>query len=156
MARKTAKVLNYVVTLTITAAIVHNQVIAQEPQQYSHKELHRLMASTGNPDDYQKLATYFHYKEQAYRAKAQAEMDAYADCVRNITLAPKFLTRADVTARLYDYYSSKADADAKLARRYDEMLIRHGIRPSSEPTATVSVTSLQDALAGTRGAALLQ
>jgi hypothetical protein len=140
----------------MTAGIGANQVIAQEPQQYSHRALHRLMASTGNPVDYQKLATYFHYQEQAYRAKAQAEMDAYADCVRNITLAPKFLTRADVTARLYDYYSYKADADAKLARRYDEMLIIHGIRPLSAPTGIVSVTSLEDASAGTREAATLR
>jgi|GEM_PF-3345673 len=135
-------IISYIVTLTITTAIVTHQAIAQQPLHYSHKELHRWTASAGDPDADRKLATYFHCQEWIYRAKAQAEMEEYARCVRNILMAPKFPTRADVTSELHDYYSYKADQEAKLATRYDEMLIRRGIKPTGQSAATVSLTSL--------------
>ena len=90
------------------------------------------MASAKNPNEYQKLARYFRHRELVYRAKAQREIDAYVNCAPNYPMAAKFLTRADVTARLYDHYLFKAEENAKLAGRYDGMLLRLGIKPASE------------------------
>jgi hypothetical protein len=136
-------------------ALRPNRAIAQQPEHYGHRELRRLMANAKNPDEYQKLAKYFHYRELFYRAKAQREIDAYANCVPNYPMAAKFLTRADITARLYDHYLFKAGENAKLAGRYDEMLTRLGIKPASESAMIVSVKSLQNASAGTAGSALM-
>ena len=44
-------------------------------------------------------------------------------------------------ARLYEYYSAKADEQAKLAARYDDLLIRSGFEPVGT-SRTVSVTTL--------------
>ena len=117
---------------------------ADNASRMSQVELKHLIAAANKPADYQKLALYFHEKELFYRAKAQTEMMEYAQCVRNFMMEPKFPTRADQTARLYEYYSAKADQQAKLAARYDGLLMRGGAKPVGN-SYTVSVTSFRDA-----------
>ena len=115
---------------------------ADEVQHINRAELKRLIATADTPADYQKLATYFHEREDVYRAKAQAEMRESAECVRNFVMTPpKIPTRADQTARLYEYYSAKADQQAKLAGHYDELLVRSGVKPLGK-RYTVSATTI--------------
>jgi hypothetical protein len=118
-------------------------VIAQHKEEVSRAELKRLMAHANKPTDYERLASFFHSREQFYRAKAQAKMDDYASCVRNFLVAPKFPTRADQDSRLFDYYSTKADEQAKLAAGYDDLLLANGIEPKRN-TQIVSVKDLQN------------
>ena len=131
------------VFLTFVGTIMPARLAAQQAQQHlSHAQLRRLVANASNTADYQKLAAYFHYQEQIYRAKADAEMDDYAHCVRNVTMSPKFPTRADQAARLYQYYSTKADQQARLAAHYDELLTKNGVKPAGV-AQIVSVTDLE-------------
>lgn len=88
MTQKRVALITYVITLATTVAVRPSQAITPARQEYSRKELHHLIASAKNPDDYQKLAKYFHYRELVYRAKAQREIDAYVNCVP-ITLWPQ-------------------------------------------------------------------
>lgn len=123
-----------ILSITPTLVMAHGQ------QHLSRAELRRFMANANNPAAYQELAAYFHYQQQVYRAKADAEMDDYANCVRNVTMAPKFPTRADQDDRLYEYYSAKADQQAKLAAHYDELLTKSG----SKPAGDIHIVSLTD------------
>lgn len=116
--------------------------VTAEAQSMSRTELKELIANANTPADYRKLAVFFHHQEQVYRARAAAEMDDYAHCVRNILMVPKFPTRADQTARLYDYYSGKADQQGKLASKYDSLLIRNGFAPVGN-VESVSVKDLE-------------
>ena len=54
---------------------------------------------------------------------------------------PKIPTRADQTARLYEYYSGKADQQARLAAHYDQLLVRSGVKPLGK-RYTVSATTI--------------
>ena len=94
---------------------------ADEVPGISRAELKHLVATANKLADYQTLATYFHEREDFYRAKAQAEVTEYAQCARNLMMKPKFATRADQTARLYEYYSAKASQQAKLAARSPDL-----------------------------------
>lgn len=113
----------------------------------SRADLKRLLATASKPAEYQKLATYFHEREEFFRAKAQAEMTDSAHCIRNFMMTPKFPTRAGQTARLYEYYSAKADLEAKLAVHYDDLLIRNRVKPDRK-RYTISVTNFRDAGTG--------
>lgn len=132
------------------AALSPARALAQQPQHRSHKQLRSLIASAANADDYQKLATYFHYQELLFRAKAQRAIDDYAIHAGKFTMAAKFISRAEVAARLYDHYLFKASESAKLAGRYDGMLTELGVKPDRESVAIVSVKSLQNASTGTK------
>jgi hypothetical protein len=127
--------------IALILAITAQKVIAQEPQHLSRIELRRLIKNARNPADYQKLSLYFHYQAQVYRAKANLEMHDYAKFFS--IYHPKFPTGADTAARLYEYYSAKADKEAKMAGHYDELLIRSGAKPISEPQV-VSLTNLEN------------
>ena len=116
---------------------------AQEPEHISRADVKRLIAQANKPGDFQILATFFHLQEDTYRAKAQNVMDDYAACVRHFLMAPKFPTRADQDFRLFDYYSAKADAQARLAAHYDDLLLARGIKPRPK-TPTVSMHDLQN------------
>jgi hypothetical protein len=118
--------------------------MAQQPQRYSHKQLHLMMACAGNAADYQQLATYFHRQELMFRAKAQHTIDEYSSQAGKFTMATKFTSRAEVASRLYESYSFKAVENARLAGWYDEMLTGLGIKPVSESAAIVSVKDLQN------------
>jgi hypothetical protein len=136
----------------ITAAIVMSVVTivagraqgaaADDEQHITHGELKRLVKDANKPADYERLATFYHSREEVYRAKAQAKMDDYASCVRNYLIAPKFPTRADQDFRLFEYYSYKADEQAKLAVRYDDMLLASGVRPFHS-AHVISIKDLQ-------------
>lgn len=115
---------------TIWILISAVAVMAQQPQNLSHSDLRRRIANANKPADYQVLADYFHYQEQVYRAKANAEMHDY---VKYFSLYhPKFPTGADNAARLFEYYSAKADKEAKLAAHYDELLVQSGVKPTGK------------------------
>ena len=109
----------------------------------SNNELKRLIQQANKPGDYQKLSDIFHYREELYRAKAQAQMDDYAGCVRNFIVRPKFPTHADQDAQLFEYYSARADEQARLAARYDTLLIRNGVQPLHN-RQVISVRELQN------------
>jgi hypothetical protein len=100
------------------------------------------MARANEPADYERLSTLLHAQEEGYRARAQAEMDDYARCERNILVAPKFPTRADQDLRLFQYYSEKADEDARLAQVYDRKLLDLGMKPRQSANV-ISVKDLQ-------------
>lgn len=123
-------------------------VIAQQPEseELSRAELKRLMERADKVTDYERLATFFHSREEFYSAKAQAEMEDYASCARNFLIAPKFPTRADQDFRLFEYYSQKADEQAKLAAQYDDLLLANGIKPRQSPKI-ISLKDLQNAAA---------
>ena len=130
-----------VVAILVMASVVGsaNGTDTAEEQRVSRKEVKHLLATANTVAEYQRVATYFRNREDFYRAKAQAEMTEYARCVRNITMAPKFPTRADQAARLYEYYADKANRQAKRATHYEDLLIRSGVRPFAR-VQTVSVT----------------
>jgi hypothetical protein len=115
---------------------------AEDEGYMSRAELRRLVSAANTPADYQRLATFFHFQEDAYRAKAQAQIDDYATCVRNFLMAPKFPTRADQDFRLFEYYSAKADAQAEAAARYEDMLLAMGVKPLRH-TCVVSLKDRQ-------------
>ena len=139
----TGKVRILALAVTLIGFTITDQARTQKPQQLSRGELRRLTTNASSPADYQKLAAYFRGQEQYYRVKADAEMHEYAECVRNVTMAPKFPTRADQCDRLYEYYSAKASHLAKLAARYDELLVRNGFKPVGN-VQLVSVTQLRE------------
>jgi len=136
----TWKSLAIAIYVTLTAISSTDPAIGQEVgQPYSHKELHRLVASARDPDDYRKLSEYFHQQKQVYRAKADAEMHEYAKWFS--FYHPKVPTSAENASRLYIYYSAKAEHAATLATHYDDLLVRNGLNPVSE-ALTVSVVNM--------------
>ena len=152
---------NAILTLSLEVILAFTvlqpeQAIAQHPPHYSQRQLRSLIASAANADDYQKLATYFHYQELMFREKAQKVIDEYADHAGKYPMATKTVTRADVATRSYDEYSSKANDNARLARKYDELLIELNVKPASESATIVSLKSLQKASGGMPGSAFSQ
>jgi hypothetical protein len=130
--------------VVMTVFCPYRAIGAEEAQCMSRAHIKHLIATANKPADYQKLATYFHDREDFYRAKAQAEMTESAHCIRNVMMTPKFPTRAGQTARLYEYYSAKADKEARLAARYDGLSVQSGVKPVGK-RYTVPVTSFRDA-----------
>jgi hypothetical protein len=145
----TIQAVTCVAIFAIAAALRPTQATAQQPQHYSHRQLRLLMAGAANTDDYQKLATYFHYQELMCRTKARKVVDEYANDSGKYPMATKTVTRAEVMARAYDQYSSQANENARLAGRYDEMLTKLGVKPASESATIVSINSLLNASTGT-------
>lgn len=117
--------------ITLLVLAVSSVSWAADGPSIPRADLKRLIKNANKPEDYQRLADFFHHKEEVYRAKAQAEMADYASFARNIMIVPKFQTRADQDLRLFEYYSAMADKQAKLAAHYDEILVRIGIKPAS-------------------------
>jgi len=140
---KPAIVAVYIVVAVSGLSVSASKAVAQQPQHYSRSELRNLMKNAKSPEDYLKLARYSRYKEQLYRVKAEAEMDDYAHCARNVMLVPKFPTRPDVTQKMYEYYSYEADKNATLAAQYEGLLIANGLRLPNR--FTVSLGSLEKA-----------
>lgn len=140
MRRSNAGAFAYPLVLLVTAMPARGQ----DDAHMSRAALKHLMARANEQADYERLSTFFHSQEESHRAKAQAEMDDYADCVRNFITPPKFPTRADQDFRLFQYYSEKADNDAKLAEIYDRKLVTLGIKPV-QAAKVVSVKDLQRA-----------
>jgi hypothetical protein len=64
-----------------------SQAVAQIPPHYSHKQLKFMESKAANADDYQKLATYFHY--QAMRFSAKAQENGAAVSVRSVVMENK-------------------------------------------------------------------
>lgn len=128
----------------IVMALVLNPIraAAEEPLHYSHKQLRTLMAGAEKAGDYQRLASYFHYRELMLHAKAQRTIDEYVLRAGKYPMATKILTRAEIALRLYEDYSCEKDVNAKLARRYEKKLIELGLRPKIESETLVSVKSL--------------
>ncbi len=79
--------------------------------------------------DYRVVAARFRLQEQLYRAKADAEWEDYAHCVRSTAAVSRSGTRADSTWSLFEYYSYKADQNAAFAARYEAL----GGDSSSQP-----------------------
>lgn len=141
--------------IAIVLALVPMVATGQQFERYSNKELRLMVANASNADDYQKLATYFHYEELMYRAKAQKIMDEYANYGAKHPMATKTISRTDVESRLYQQYSAKADENSALAARYDELLTQLGVKPAIISSTVVSARSLQRDSTGTPGAALV-
>jgi hypothetical protein len=119
--------------------------VAADPASIPRADLKWLIRNANTPDDYQKLANFFHYRAEVYRAKAQEEMADYATFAGNILITPKFPTRADQDLRLFEYYSAAADKQTKLAAHYDEMLVRSGVKPATRAHST-SIKALTNSL----------
>lgn len=132
-----------VTLIAVVVLMVKPDAATAQAEHLSRVELNHLMAHANKPADYQELATFFHWQEDVYRAKAQAAMDDYASCARRFLMAPKFPTRADQDFRLFDYYSAKADGQAELAERYDNLLLANGIKPRPK-IRTISIHDLQN------------
>jgi hypothetical protein len=130
--------------------------VAGQLQHYSRKQLRLLIASAAKADDYKVLANYFHHQELVFRNKAQRTLDEYAAHAGRYPMATKFVTKAEVAARLYDDYVSKADENARLAAQYDEKLAEMGIEPERESATIISIKSLQSPPADRRSSALLE
>jgi hypothetical protein len=135
---------------------VNAQAQTLRDEHYSPKQLRLLEANAASPADYQKLATYFHHQELLFRTKAQQALDEYANHTGKYPMATKFVSRAEVVARLRDHYLSKADDNAKAAERYHEKLTQLGFKPASESATITSVNSLQNAPSSTPGSALME
>jgi hypothetical protein len=129
---------------------------AGQPRHYSRKQLRVLLASAAKAEDYQLLATYFHHQELVFRNKAQRTLDDYASYAGKYPMATKFVTRAEVAARAYNGYISKADENARLAAQYEERLAAIGIEPEKESSTIVSIESLQKAKTYIPASALLK
>ena len=129
--------------------------LAQEPEHYSSKQLHKLMDRASTAADFQKLATYFHYQELVFRTKAQKMVDEYASVGVRYPMATKTISRTELESRLYKEYSAKADEDAKLAARYDEILLGMGVKPEPMSPNLVSAKSTSGDAPATPGAALV-
>jgi hypothetical protein len=124
-----AKVAWIVIRLIALSGVLElSQMRAEDLQHLSRPELRRFIEKADKPLDYQKLAMYFHHLEQVYRAKADLEAHNYAKFFSRYH--PKVQTASENAARLYDYYSLKADRQAEAAAGYDAMLTRSGIRPA--------------------------
>jgi hypothetical protein len=134
------KLWELVLVATFALSIQPNRLTAQQPQTLRHRKMRQLIANAKTPLDYRRLAMYFHYQEQVDRSKADAEMQYYSECF--LQFRPKFPTAADNASRLYEYYSAKANEEAKLAAHYDDLLIRSGSKPVGK-VQTVSVTDLE-------------
>jgi hypothetical protein len=132
------------------------EVPVEQVQHYSHKQLRSLMSRATNSDDYRRLATYFHYQEMFFRAKAQKTLDDYFNTETKYKMATKFVTRAEVASRSYNDSLSKAENNARLADRYDEMLTETAIKPEKRSATLVSVENLKRASRDTGTSALLK
>jgi len=136
-------VVTLVVSMTMLAALAPTTASAQQSERYSHRELQLLLTDAVNPHDYQKLADYFHHQHLLFRAKAESALNDYAVHAGRFTMASKFMTRAEVAARVYGHYCFKAEENEKLASRYDGLLNQFGIKPPPiESGSIVSVKSL--------------
>ena len=127
-----------VVIISVLAVVGPARASAQ-----SHRELQLVMTDAGSSHDYQKLAAYFRHQELLFRAKAESARNEYALHAGRFTMATKFMSRAEVAARLYGHYCFKAEENERLASRYDELLNRFGVKPTIESGSIVSVKSLQ-------------
>ncbi len=104
--------------------------------------------------EYRRVATYFHYRELAFRVKARNTIDRYSRHCAKYPMATKTVTRAEVAARQYSDYCSKADENARLAATYDELLEKLCLLPANVPTETISLKDLEniELLVGDHGA----
>jgi hypothetical protein len=134
---------------------IKNSIDAQ-PRHYSRQQLRLLMADATTADDYQRLATYFHHEELTFRTKAQRTLDDYASYAGKYPMAAKFVTRAEVAARVYNRCVSKANESARLSGQYEERLTAMGIEPEKESATIVSVEALQKAKTHISASAFLE
>ena len=138
MIQKLIVICGCVVALTLAAVIFSDRAIAQEAEQhYSRKQLRELVANSTGANSYRQLAEYFHHEKQVYRAKADEEMHEYAKFFSYYH--PKFPTGAENAARLHQYYARKADRAGRLATYYDDLLVKNGFSPVSEPLTVSAV-----------------
>lgn len=145
MQRRTLKFLLYPTLFAFFLLLKPLSVSAQQPYRFSPKQVRLLLAHAESAADYQKLSSYFHYQELLFRAKRQTVFDYYANHTGKFTMAAKFWSRADVNARLSNKYACKAEENAKIAGRYDEMLANLGVKPVRESAVLVNVKSLRKA-----------
>lgn len=129
-------------TAVLFPAITLNTAAAQQAD-LNGKELQRIIANAHSSFEYQKLADYFHYEEQADRSKADKEMRDYAKWFS--LYHGKVRGGVESTLRWYEYYSAKADYEENLATHYEGLLIECGMRPVGE-VFIVSVTDLKNQL----------
>ena len=132
-----------VVSMSMLATLAPARASGQQPERYGHRELQLLLTDAVDPHDYQKLAAYFHHQQLLFRAKAESTLNEYALHAGRFTMASKFMTRAEVAARVSGHYRFKAEENEKLASRYDGLLNQFGIKPPPiESGSIVSVKSL--------------
>jgi len=126
---------------------------AQHPIPYApeHKQPEHLVANAANADEYVKVATYFHYRELEFRARAQNAIHSYATHVGRYPMATKTVTHAAAVERQYSDYLSKAEKNARLAANYDQVLEELGRKPAAIQSLVVSVKDLQQASNETLG-----
>ena len=91
-----------------------------------------------------RVATYFHYRELLFRAKAQETIDRYANQLSRYPMATKTVTRAEVVERQYSEYLLKADENARMAAGYDAILLELGMKGWNGSGTVVSVKDLRD------------
>lgn len=97
----------------------------------------------GQASEYLKVATYFHHRELAFRAKAQVILNDYSrDSVR-YPMATKTITHATAVALRYYEYQVKANENARLAASYEDKLRAMGFELPNAPRVTVSLKELQ-------------
>ena len=149
MIRKFPKTLTLVSYFASLVAIMPNQVSAQQPLNLGRKQLQLLIKNARSPQEYQKLATYFHYQELLYRAKAQNVVRDYANIGTRYPMATKTVSRSDVARRQYEACLSKAESNATLAAHYDELLTEMGIAPEVLSSTTVSAKNPLGAVTST-------
>ena len=129
---------------------------AQQPEHYSKKQLRLLMTTASKADDFQKLATYFHYQALTYSSKAQKILEEYELYGARYPMATKTIPRAEMESKLYREYSAKADDNSELAARYDRILSGFGVKPESVSSTVVSAQDLEKPAKGTACAALVE
>ncbi len=123
---------------------------------YSNKQLRFLMATASHADEFQKLASYFHYQELVFRTKAQKMRDEYASYGMKYPMATKNVSRVEIESRLYEQYSARANENATLAAKYDELLIGLGVTPARVSATRVSARSLETTQGKTQGTSLVE
>jgi hypothetical protein len=133
----------YLALLLGAGAIYPSRSLAQQPEHFNRKQLHQLMEQAADADEYQKLASYFRYRELAFRAKAQNTLDGYISLQGGSATSTKFISRAEIADRLRQHYLCKADENAKFAHCYFAKLSQLGVKPLLESATMVSLKSLQ-------------
>ncbi len=152
MGRRTTQWFWIIAVISLTFSVASAQ---ETTPQYSHKQLKKLMDTAATADDYQKLASYFHYEELLYRNKAQQALNETSQRSAKYPMATKTVTRAEVDSRTYKDYVNRADEYERHAAKYDELLVGMGIKPTKVSPTVVSAKSAQKSPPGAVSSALM-
>lgn len=111
------------------------------PDMLSKAQVKALLADAEKPENSRQLAVYYRTEEQLYRAKAKAESEEHELALAKPWASPKFPTRADIIARLRDYYEGKANSMAAAAARYEAVVQPASADRMQVATATPAVAT---------------